>query len=266
MTPTQNVEEAVDILQQLGLKEYEARCFVGLTRLETGTAQELSEITEVPRTRVYDAVRVLEARGLVEVRHSSPQQYRAVSLEEAAKTLQDRYEALHERLYDVLERVERVETDEETTTPQIWEMSGRDAIDNRTIQLVSEASSEVVLVVGDESLLSEDLIQGLNGIPEGVDLLVGTLSESLQRHVESLVPAADTFVSGLDWLHGEDGAATATAFGRLLVIDQSTVLASSLLGCGEETAMVGEGFGGGNVANARRLMVQGMLIAHQPPQ
>jgi sugar-specific transcriptional regulator TrmB len=63
---------AVELLQQLGLKEYEARCFVGLTRVPSGTAKQLGEITDVPRTRVYDAVRVLEAQGLVEVQHSSP--------------------------------------------------------------------------------------------------------------------------------------------------------------------------------------------------
>ena len=61
MDATESVEEAVDVLRKLGLKEYEARCFVGLSRLSTGTAKRLSEVTEVPRTRVYDAIRVLEA-------------------------------------------------------------------------------------------------------------------------------------------------------------------------------------------------------------
>ena len=67
------MEEAIEVLQQLGLKEYEARCFVGLTRLTSGTAKQLSEQTEVPRTRVYDAIRMLEAQRLVEIQHSSPQ-------------------------------------------------------------------------------------------------------------------------------------------------------------------------------------------------
>lgn len=46
------LEEATEVLQQLGLKEYEAQCFVGLSRLSTGTAKQLSETTDVPRTRV----------------------------------------------------------------------------------------------------------------------------------------------------------------------------------------------------------------------
>ncbi len=62
MTRNENAEEAIDVLQELGLKEYEAKCFVGLTRIPTGTAKKLSEITDVPRTRIYDAIRVLEAQ------------------------------------------------------------------------------------------------------------------------------------------------------------------------------------------------------------
>ena len=41
METSANVEEAIQVLQQLGLNEYEARCFVGLTRLNTGTAKKL---------------------------------------------------------------------------------------------------------------------------------------------------------------------------------------------------------------------------------
>jgi DNA-binding MarR family transcriptional regulator len=102
MTTNNSLEEGIEVLQQLGLKEYEARCFVGLSRLHTGTAKQLSEMTEVPRTRVYDAIRVLEAQGLVEIQHSSPQQFRAVPLDEATETLRDQYEDRVERLHDAL--------------------------------------------------------------------------------------------------------------------------------------------------------------------
>ncbi|MFC7078815.1 TrmB family transcriptional regulator [Halorussus caseinilyticus] len=78
MVDTDNQEQAAGLLQQLGLKEYEARCFVALTRKATATAKEISEIADVPRTRVYDAIRVLEAQGLVEIQHTNPRQYRAV--------------------------------------------------------------------------------------------------------------------------------------------------------------------------------------------
>lgn len=70
-------------------------------QLSTGTAKEISEISEVPRRRVYDAIRVLKAQGLVEVQHSNPQQYRAVSVEEPEAA----DEAVHELAVEFSERL-----------------------------------------------------------------------------------------------------------------------------------------------------------------
>lgn len=119
MSTDEMTGEAVEVLQQLGLKEYEAKCFVGLSRLETGTAKQLGEITDVPRTRVYDAVRLLEAQGLVEVQHSSPQRFRAVSLDEATETLHDQYETRVERLANALEQAESVELTDEAPVQEV---------------------------------------------------------------------------------------------------------------------------------------------------
>ncbi|WP_313692334.1 TrmB family transcriptional regulator [Halorarum halobium] len=267
MDANQNLEEAVEVLQQLGLKEYEARCFVGLSRLRSGTAKQLSETTEVPRTRVYSAIRMLEAQGLVEIQHSSPQQFRAVPLEEATETLRDQYEARVERLHDALETVEVVDADDESPVQQVWAMTGRDAIENRTNDLVGEATDEIVLVVGNESLLTEDLIDTLNGVGNGVDLLIGALTETLQDRIQTTVPDATTFISGLEWLHGENAARNDTAIGRLLLVDRSALLVSSIMpGTKEEQAIFGEGLGNGLVVIARRLMAQGLLTVRDPKQ
>ncbi|WP_435366038.1 TrmB family transcriptional regulator [Haloarchaeobius sp. DYHT-AS-18] len=265
MTTTDSLEEAIEVLQQLGLKEYESRCFVGLSRLHTGTAKQLSEMTEVPRTRVYDAIRVLEAQGLVEIQHSSPQRFRAVPLDEATETLRDQYEDRVDRLHNALDSVEIIDEDGETPVQQVWAMSGRDAIENRTDQLIEKASEEIVLVLGDESLLTEELVARLNNAVADVDLLIGALTESLQDQIQTSVPDATTFISGLEWLHGEDVTEDETAIGRLLLVDRSTILVSSIMpGSKEERAVFGEGFGNGLVVISRRLMAQGLLTARDP--
>lgn len=229
MDTSENIDEAIEVLQQLGLKEYEARCFVGLSRLETGTAKKLSELTEVPRTRIYDAVRVLEAQGLVEVHHSSPQRFRAVSLEEATETLRDQYEARVERFNRALETIEPVEQGEEEPVQQVWSMSGQEGIENRAEELIETATNEIVLVIGEESLLTENLVDTLNEIDRDIELLIGALSEPLQEQIQAAVPEATTFLSGLEWLHGEETAQDETAIGRLLLIDRSTILVSSIV-------------------------------------
>lgn len=265
MEASESVEEAIQLLQQLGLKEYEARCFVGLTRLETGTAKKLSEITEVPRTRVYDAIRVLETQGLVEVQHTSPQQFRAVSLTEATATLRDQYADRIERLHGTLATIEPVDTDDGTSVQEVWSMTGQDAIENRTEQLIGTGSEEIVLVIGDESLMTETLVEKLNSVDDDVTLIIGALTTPLQDEIHSAVPEAMTFVSGLEWLQGKNTADGDTAIGRLLMVDRGTILVSSIVpDSKQERAIFGEGFGNGLIVIARRLMAQGLLPVRDP--
>jgi sugar-specific transcriptional regulator TrmB len=265
MDTTENLDEAVEVLQELGLKEYEARCFVGLSRLNTGTAKKLSEMTEVPRTRVYDAIRVLEAQGLVEIQHSSPQRFRAVPLDEATETLRDQYEARVERLENALQTVEIVDEEDESPVQEVWAMTGQNAIENRTEDLIEAATGEVVLVVADSSLLTDDLVATLNGVSDSVEVLIGAMTESLREEVKSAVPDATVFVSGLEWLRGADDHEGETAVGRLLLVDRSVILVSSIMpDTKEEQAVFGEGFRNGLIVLARRLMAQGLIPARDP--
>lgn len=266
MSTPDNIEEALQLLQDLGLKEYEARCFVGLTRLNTGTAKELSELTEVPRTRVYDAIRVLESKGLVEIHHSSPQRFRAVSLQEAAETLRDRYADRVDRLQNTLEPVEGAAEEEDgATVQQVWAMSGGEAIENRTEELIKAAEDEVVLILCDDSVVTDDLVATLNRIGNGADLLIGVMGESMQQRLQDDVPAATTFISGLEWLQGVSPHEDDTKIGRLLLVDRSEILVSSIQpGTNKEQAIFGEGFTNGLVVVARRLMAQGLLEPRDP--
>lgn len=265
MSTDDTIDEAVEVLQQLGLKEYEARCFVGLSRLSTGTAKQLSEITEVPRTRVYDAIRVLEAQGLVEIQHSSPQQFRAVPLQEATETLRDQYEARVERLTRALSEADDVDPGAEDPVQEVWSISGTDAIANRSNALIGDATGEVVLVIGDDSLLTDELVGTLNGLDGSIDLLVGVASEELEGRVRDAVPGATTFLSGLEWLRAGDAVDDDFVIGRLLLVDRSALLVSTLAtGTSEERAVFGGGFRNGLIVIARRLLSQGLVPQRDP--
>ena len=262
METVDNIQEAVEILQQLGLKEYEAQCFVGLSQVPSATAKKISEITDVPRTRVYDAVRVLESKGLVEIQHSSPQRFRAVSLSEATETLRDQYDARVDRLHNALDSIQMDTDADESSIQEIWSMTGSTAIEQRTNTLLSQAETEIVFVIADESLFTDPLVAKLNETDQEVDLLVGAASESVRTHVQDVIPRATTFVSGLEWLQEDDANTDETAIGRLVLVDRSTILVSSIVpSTGEEQAIFGEGFGNGLVVIARRLMSQGQFTA-----
>jgi sugar-specific transcriptional regulator TrmB len=248
---TEDGERAVERLQQLGLKTYEASCLVGLTRTETATARELAEVTDVPRTRVYDAVRVLEEEGLVEVQHGTPRRFRAVPVEEVVETLRSRFEPRIEELGETLRALERVDGDL-GVDQEVWALSGRDAVGNRVDRLVGEAEREAVAVV-DEPFADDDSLAAFDAATDrGVATLLWATTDRARERARAAVPDARTLDRNLGWLvEGEGGP----AFGRVVVVDREAVLASVVDPTdGEERAVVSNGSGTGLVVVARRLL------------
>lgn len=267
MEDKSNYKKAVETLQQMGLKEYEAKCFVALTRLSEGTAKRIGEVSDVPRTRVYDAVRVLETKGLVEVQHTNPKVFRAIPIEEAVENLLDTFESRTARLDDALRGLEPVSTEDETEVQhEVWALSGGRAISNRTHQLIEEADKEVALVVRSRALEGGELVEHLrSALDRGVDVVLGTAEEEVPDDVRERLSGADVFVSDLGWLssseyHPDDD----TEISRLMLIDRQTILVSSYRRTdpgvsSEEHAVFGHGFNNGLVAIVRRLISTGVL-------
>lgn len=260
MDPHDNFEEALDLLQLLGFNEYEARCYIGLTRMDEATSKRLSEATDVPRARVYDAIRVLEAQGLVEIQHSSPKRFRAVPIEEALDRIRNRYQARFAELHEALNTIEPLDPIEEAPTQQVWSVTGREAIEAWVVQLLEVASVEVVLALGDESVLTEPFAETLRGVGGHVDLVIYAPTEAMCDRVRGIVPFAKTGFAGPPWFRGsiDHGGAP---LGRILVCDQSASLISSLDETEGERAVIAQGQKNPLVSLVRQLMVDDGFIA-----
>jgi sugar-specific transcriptional regulator TrmB len=250
--PDESAKLATETLQQLGLKEYEARVFVALCRVPMSTTKRVSELSDVPRPRVYDAIRILEARGLVEVEHSSPKEFRAIPLEEAAKILQDRYDDRIKKLKNALKEMKKVEADEEKTTQEVWSMSDRKSIDSSTKEMIGEAKEEVFFVVGAEELLDETVVESLKGLGDGISLYIGVPTERLRDELSEEL--SEVSMLNLNWL--DYGVSDKEPdIGRIVLVDHEEVLVSSLVTrTGEEHAIFGKGSGNSLVTVARRVV------------
>ncbi|OGS61844.1 MAG: hypothetical protein A3K59_07120 [Euryarchaeota archaeon RBG_19FT_COMBO_69_17] len=62
-----------------GLTEYQARVYLTLLDLGTATASEVPALSRVPRTRIYQTMRQLHEKGLVEILPESPLRYKPVA-------------------------------------------------------------------------------------------------------------------------------------------------------------------------------------------
>ncbi|WP_227133094.1 TrmB family transcriptional regulator [Halorubellus salinus] len=271
MDDVSNQGQAIELLQQLGLKEYEAKSFVALTRRHHGTAKEISETSDVPRTRVYDAIRVLESKGLVVTQHSNPQVFRAVTIDEAVNTLQSEYVERTETLRSALSGLEPTDGDDETeVTHEVWSITGGNGITSRTQQLLEGATDEILLVIGHESILTDALVERLQEARDrGVDVVVGTADEAIRGKIQQVLPAVEVFVSELEWLSRSPLPSDTTEISRLLLVDREAILVSSFTESStdsreHEQGVFGRGFDNGLVAIVRRLMATGSLFKDEP--
>lgn len=234
--------------------------------MSKATAKEVSDYSDVPRTRVYDAVRVLEAQELVEVQHGNPQQFRAVPIAEAITTLRDQYESRFATLVDYINDLDALLQSDDDDRQDVWSLAGTTAIATRTQQLIADTTDELFLILGDERLLTDELVDSVSAVTDrGVSVFVGTPSESVQDAVQRRVPDAEVFVSGLDWLSGEErtNGSEAVAVGRLVLSDGSTILVSSIEPSSNEAkAVFGRGFTNGLVVILRRLLTTGLLAVN----
>ncbi|MFB6068642.1 MAG: TrmB family transcriptional regulator [Halobacterium sp.] len=210
-----SAHEAVDALRELGLSNYEARVFVALQRLGSGTAQDVAQTSDVPRSQVYGAADDLASRGLVEVVESSPKEYRPVSLDRAREQLRERIERQHERAFENLDAVheDRAGHSDESA---VATLRGHDPIQDRAADLVAGAGDEVIFVGPRSDDVRDDVVAALaERAAAGVDVTVVTDDPAL----------ADRFGGDVTVVHSPASGDGAYA-GRTLLIDDATVLLS----------------------------------------
>lgn len=216
--------EAVQALEELGMTNYEAEVFIALQRLGAGTARDVAQVSDVPRPQVYSSAESLEELGLIDVQQSDPIRYRPVTIEEAKANLRNRFERVQGTAFEYIEDVHRAEPEDEQQE-NIWTISGRETISDRIAHLVGTAEREVLLGVESPSILGTDTTAALReAADDGVSVTVISREPSMSGRFEDDSGVA-VVRPGLED-HEE-------ATGRLLVVDEETVLLSAF---GEESA------------------------------
>jgi len=219
--------EAAAALERLGLSRYEARVFVALQRLGTGTAQAVADVSEVPRSQVYGAAEDLAERGLVELVEASPKRYRPVSLAAAREQLTERLERETDRAFEELAAVREDHADADDDAG-VSTLRGRHPIDDRVESLLGRAESLVVYVAPAPWAVGEGVADRLRDLAAG-GVAVTVVSED---------PAvADRFEGDPVPAFAVDGDQMGEMTGRTLLVDDATVLLSVVEDDGGETAL-----------------------------
>ena len=222
--------EAVESLERLGVSNYEARVFVALQKLGSGTAREIHQVADVPRSQVYGAADELEERGLVEIKQSTPKRYRPVSLDTARRLLSARLEREQEQAFESLEQIQQQRTDVEQRD-DVWTVRGRETISDRIIDLATRGTDQIIFGTPTPELVADEVVETLRERAEsGVAVQIVSESEAVQsRFSHDLFDIIVTPEQPVD------------VTGQILICDDDIILMSvfeesELPGVQEETA------------------------------
>jgi Cd2+/Zn2+-exporting ATPase len=142
------MSDLTEELTAIGLTEYEAKVYLALLQEHPATGYQLSKLSGVPRSMVYEALKRLHGRGAaLEAIEGRTTLYRPLPPE----TLLAQHEAEYKRLVsDLHEGLSALYT--QTPDDRVWSLSGRETILAYARQMLHEAEHDLYLVLTDEDL------------------------------------------------------------------------------------------------------------------
>ncbi|ELY55937.1 TrmB family transcriptional regulator [Natronolimnohabitans innermongolicus JCM 12255] len=210
-------------LESLGLTEYEARCFVALTRISTGTAKEVSQVADVPRSRVYDTIERLERKGLVNVQQSEPREYAAVPVQMACRRLREDYDSRIDAAENALKQVEKPESRDDEG---MWSINQNEHVTDRVVVFLEEATESIHYLVPEPAVVDDRVGEALaSAADRDVEVYIEVPADEYRDEFLEIAPDADVVVS-------PDLRTTNAVYsewpGQLLMTDREAVVAGSV--------------------------------------
>lgn len=221
-------------LRDLGLSSYEEKAYRGLLTLRSGTAEEISEASDVPMGRIYDVLSSLESQNVISRqpdRH--PRTYVAVEPDRTVDRLltarrrdlhrqQTQYETVAAEVLTELESIAPVEGHFWPATvgqDEIAELLA-DRLDAATNNLVITATTTAGGLFGFEEVYTQTIDRLADTLNRGVsvrflftDRLVTEMPDSLVTELDQLLDVHENF----------ELRTTATLYNTYDVVDEKNI-------------------------------------------
>ena len=147
--------QRLEHLRSLGLSPYQARLYLNLLEQGEASAGQLAKRAGIPRGRIYEILRVMEARGLVNFSPEKPTKFSAVP---AAELLERHESELRKSAEDMLRDRKRIESmfqpargEEREQPPRFHVVRGRRQVASRFRALAREAVKSVEIQLSAEA-------------------------------------------------------------------------------------------------------------------
>jgi sugar-specific transcriptional regulator TrmB len=205
--------DPIDKLVKIGFSEYEAKAYLALLRESPVTGYQLSKVSGVPRSMIYEVVGKLTARGAaMTLRTGGSTKYAPIPAAEFFDQLHREHEELIDSLKDDLTAFASA-----PNLDYVWNIEGRENIMGKAMEMIDQAETRVYLAL----------------LPATFPALQSTLEEAIERGVRVVIytttdldlPGAQVVVARVT----EQTLGQARGLGLILVIDGEEVLVGEWL-------------------------------------
>jgi HTH-type transcriptional regulator, sugar sensing transcriptional regulator len=143
--------QLIQNLEKLGLTENEAKAYVGLVSLGEATAREIHDLTNVPRAKVYEILKMLAKKGYLEVRQGSPTYFRAV---DPKKVIGEIREEFLNCAIETLDQLNELSYELPKTSP-VWYIQSDWGMKNRIREIMGGVREELIIFSSNPEFLKE---------------------------------------------------------------------------------------------------------------
>ncbi len=161
-------ESLEQALREMGLSKYETKIYVSLLMRGVATASELSDLSGVPYTRVYDVLNSLESKGLIASIPGRPLRYQALDPELAfrnmyeleKRALEEKLAELERNISRIVRLASRIKPGRGARSDKVLIVKGKTSIGNYILHMARTATGRILVVEpagADEVLLKEVL-------------------------------------------------------------------------------------------------------------
>lgn len=150
--------DLIESLKTLGLTEYEAKVYSALVLFDKTEVKQIYEYLDAPKPSVYQSLKTLMDKGLVQVISAKPAVYRAMPPAIAIKHMAEVHRKAEEDALLELEELQRNRIEQEIPDA-IWTIYGNENVEHTTEEMLGRAQRSLKLILPDSHLPYLELLR-----------------------------------------------------------------------------------------------------------
>ena len=158
--------DLIEKLKEIGLNTYEAKVYVALLKKYPATGYEVSKLANIPQSRTYDTLKVLEEKNIVISTNTKPVTYTPIKPKQLTQRVQKKINSTISYLEKHLPEVK------EDYNEPIITLTGKQNIQDTIIEVIQNAKREIYMEVWsqDFKVFEQELLNAYN---RNVEMPVG---------------------------------------------------------------------------------------------